>query len=421
MLSENVPITSEEHDWSQMRMPGRSFWSNYVKLAKGSGIVISLHESGSLYAEKLLNVLKELQNDLPIQFIHEKPISENTKSRIFQAASSTSLDQIKQNIEFIDTLVVIRRGYSYAFKGYNNKWFAALFTTFEHMILMDLDVVPFIKPSEMFELEGYRETGAYFFRDRELLETISEKKFAFLRSLIPKEKIFSFEVDELKLDNNFFHFRSKHVMESGLVIMHRPTHISGLLVSLSLQYWRKSGNIMYGDKDLFWLGQLISGNLDFHFSENGAAAIGISDERKSICSSQLAHFSKEKKLLWVNGGLLYCKRLSWFVDYFKCPYMRETYDNSLKKMKASYSNPIQIEEYVLPASIRLLNSGLKVGANSIFRSNYNKNYKYGCGGIFYCAHPDQGGQWGLFLSEEKEYFHRIVQAWYSGFSEIDII
>lgn len=412
MFSGELPIASDYHDWRSMQVSERSFWSNYVKLAKGRGIVISLHESGSSYAERLLRVLKELQNELPIQFIHEKPISKNSKSRILKEASTTEQNQLEQKVEFIDTHPVLRHRYRSAFKGYNNKWFAALFSTFEHIILMDLDVVPFIRPSELFESDEYTNSGAYFFRDRELLETISQKKYDFLRSLIPKDEIFGIQVDEKLLDNNFFHFKSKHVMESGLVVIHRPTHLNGLLVSLSLQYWSKSGNIMYGDKDLFWLGQLISGNLDFYFNKNSAAAIGVSNDNNTVCSSQLGHFDRDNKLLWVNGGLLYCKRSSWFIDFFKCPSMRGKFSNSLKTMKSAYLSPIFLEEYVIPASMRVLNSEASSGMKSKLRSNFNKNYEYGCGGIFYCATPDYGGKRVPFTAEEKSMIDRIVQAWY---------
>lgn len=411
MFSERLPFTSNDHDWEAMDSLESSFWNKYTKLAEGRGIVVSLHESGSSYAERLLNVLKELRNELPIQFVHEKPISKGAKNRILEAAAVTSINQLAQSIEFIDTSVVLCPSYVSAFKGYNNKWFAALFTTFEHMILMDLDVVPFIKPSEMFELKGYLETGAYFFRDRELLETIPERQFDFLMNLVPKDEVFKFNVDQKMLDNNFFRFKSKHVMESGVVLMHRPTHISGLLISVSLQYWRKSGRIMYGDKDLFWLGQLVSGNLDFCFNENSAAALGVSDDQKTVCSSQLGHFSKDDNLLWINGGLFYCKRFSWLIDYLKCPFMRHKYGNSLKLMKSAYAKLISMEESVLPASIRVLNPGKGLGPSAKLRSHFNKNYNYGCGGIFYCASPDQGGRRLQFSAEEKSRFNKIIRAW----------
>lgn len=410
MFSEELPVLSNIHQSSPIDDPNTSFWRKYIKVSKGSGIVISLHESGSFYAERLLHVLIELGNELPIQFVHEKPISEKARSRILKAASATESTQLVQNIEFIDTQPVLRENYRSVFKGYNNKWLAALFSNFENIILMDLDVVPFVRPSEMLESNEFIATGAYFFRDRELLETISQKKYDFLCSLIPKNKVFNIQVDEKLLTNNFFRFRSKHVMESGMVVMHRPSHISGLLISLSLQYWRKSGSIMYGDKDLFWLGQLISGNLDFHFNENSAAAIGVLDDGRTICSSQLGHLSKENNLLWVNGGLLYCKKSSWYVDFFMRRYMRQKFESSLKTMKAGYSRPIILEEYVLPATIGILNPEASL-TNSKLRSNFNKNYNYGCGGIFYCARPDHGGKRALFTSDEKSIFTRVSQAW----------
>lgn len=405
MFSQKVPLMSERGGWSSMEDHPGSFWRNYLRLAHGKGIVVSLGESDAANAARLVNVLKAVGNELPIQFIHEKALSADAKHLIFNA--SLAQDSVfLQKISFIDVRPAIEKGFGAAFKGYSNKWFAALFTTFEHMILMDADVVPFVKPSELFETDEYLAKGAFFFRDRELLEAISTSKFAFLRSLLPESLHFNFLVDPEMLNNNFFNYHAKHVMESGMVLMHRPSHISGLLISLSLQYWHKTGKIMYGDKDLFWLGQLISGNLRFHFNENAAAAIGLL-ENGLLCSAQLGHLDKNFKLLWTNGGLLLCKRNTWLFDFFRRLFLRAKFQNSIGKMKAAYSSGITISQCVLPASIKQLN-GEK---SSNLRCNFNKNYSYGCGGIFYCAKLEDGGRVVEFSAEEKKWYNWIVLVW----------
>lgn len=409
MFSGKLPLWSKSHlafiDGKQLT----AFWRNYVDSLSGQGIVIGIHDKDVNYATRLLKVLNHLENDLPIQFVHEGDLSEQSVQAL-EAAAVLTTGSISQKVEFISIRPAITRGYQSIFKGYNNKWFAALFNTFEEIILMDADAVPFVKPLEFFKLDGYKKTGAYFFRDRELSESLTQNQVDFFTSMIPKTaSAFGFKVDEKKLNNNFFNYNSKHVMESGVVVMDRRTHLLGLLVSLSLQYWFQSGRIMYGDKDLFWLGQLISGNSNFHFNEHAAAAIGELEDDKSLCSAQLGHLSEDKKLFWTNGALLRCKKNTWFADFFKYSGLRRKCANSLKSLRKLYSSAITISACVLPASISAINGDKK----QKIRGNFNKNYNRGCGGIYYCATAADGGEILVFSEGEKKSYNEIVKVWNS--------
>lgn len=408
MFSGNLPSTSGTHPLANSLNKEKAYWRSYLEALSGRGIVIGIHDKDVDYAVRLLKVLNHLQNELPIQFVHEGDLSELSVKALESAASLGK--GTSQKLEFISIRPAITKGYQSIFKGYNNKWFAALFNTFEEIILMDADAVPFVKPSIFYELEGYQNTGAYFFRDRELSEALKQDQVDFFAGMIPREEsVFGFKVDKSKLDNNFFNYNSKHVMESGVVIMDRRTHMLGLLVSLSLQYWYQSGRILYGDKDLFWLGQLISGNSNYHFNENAAAAIGELEGKNRICSAQIGHLSKDKKLLWTNGALLRCKKNTWIADFIKYPGLRRKYGHSLGKLKELYASVITISECILPAALSTLNGKQKLKVIG----NFNKDYSRGCAGIYYCATSSDGGEIVYFSPEEKKLYNEIAQVWNS--------
>lgn len=408
MFSGDLPSSTKRHPLASGADRKKAYWHNYLKSLSGRGIVIGIHDKDVDYAVRLLKVLRFLENELPIQFVHEGDLSDRSVKALDKAASQGL--GVRQNVEFMLVRPAITHGYQSIFKGYNNKWFAALFTTFLEMILMDADAVPFVKPSSFFELEGYKKTGAYFFRDRELSETLKQDQVDFYTGMIPPDNAdFGFAVDLEKRNNNFFNYNSKHVMESGVVVMDRRTHMLGLLVSLSLQYWFQSGRIMYGDKDLFWLGQLISGNSNYHFNEYAAAAVGTLEDDKRICSAQLGHLSKEKKLLWTNGTLLKCKKNTWLADFFKYAGLRRRHGGSVASLRLLYLSAIEISEAIIPAPISQLNGETK----GKVKSNFNKNYNRGCAGIYYCATNDDGGEIIRFTPEEQKLYGEIVAVWNS--------
>lgn len=405
MFSGKLPHISR-YDWTPFSETKGYYWLRYVKIAKGRGIVVSLGDSNAEFACRLLRVLFHLGNLLPIQFIHRGDLSTSSIGKIRSVARG------KQSVEFIDVSPTLRSGFGSVFRGYNNKWFAALFSTFEEIILMDADVVPFVNPESFFDLEGYRRTGAYFFKDRELSETLSKSQFEFFWNMLPKsDSLFNMTIDSTKLNNNFFNFRSKHVMESGVVILERKSHLLGIIIALALQYWFQSGRIMYGDKDLFWLGQLVSGNSDFHFNENSAAAIGVMEANNSICSTQIAHFSKDRELLWTNGALNICKRNTWLVDFLLYPQLREKSNYSIFNLRQSYNSPIEIKQAIIPVSIQDLNKGNL----SKIASHFAKDHGRGCGGIYYCASSDEGGEVIEFSAETQLRYMNIVLTWNSPF------
>lgn len=380
----------------------------HLKWSKGRGIVVSIGDGDVGRASNLLRVLNYLGNHLPVQFIHAGELSDDSITQLEFAAVSPSILGLEQHISFIDVGTYLSLGFLGAYPGYNRKWFAAIFNTFEEMILLDADAVPFKNPEYFFGLDGYQRTGAYFFRDRELPQKLSQWKIDFLRSLFPQKRtVFEFKIDSSTFaGNNFFDFDSKHVAESGLVIMNRSKHFAGLLFPVVLQYFYKTGKLLYGDKDWFWLGQLISGNSNFELHFNPAAAMGVARDDGVICSSQIAHYGSSS-LLWSNGGLMKCKRLTWLKDFFMYSSNREQFQ-SVSSLRDSYMSPIEVSDVVIPATLKDLNGENPQGD---LITNFSKNYSMGCGDIFYCASPDNGGKLISLDFDEKAHVNTIIQIW----------
>lgn len=398
MFTGKDPVVSP-HSGVEFPEVSTSYWKSRIDALKGRGIVIGVHDRDVNFAKRLLKVLAYLENDLPIEFVHEGGLSLVGQDTLKNAAGG-------QTVRFIDVRPAVTRKALKAYGGYNNKWLAVLFNSFQEIILMDADAVPFVKPSTWFDKSQYTNTGALFFRDRELATMVKQSSVDFFGSMIPTgEDYFEISVNKEKLDNNFFNLKAKHVMESGVVVIDRSSHLNGLLISATLQYFWRSGRIMYGDKDLFWLGQLISGNSKYEFNQNAAGAIGKLENDFEICLSQLAHLDETFKLQWTNGALLFCKRNTYLRDWFFKLLIRKEY--SIESARVKYSLPIEVDQVVLPAAIAHLNDGTQ----KKLKANFGKRDNRGCGSIFYCANLNDGGKLIDFLDGEVLHYRKIVEAW----------
>lgn len=131
----------------------------------------------------------------------------------------------------------------------------------------------------------------------------------------------------------------------------------------------------------------MSGNENYQFNENSAAAIGILKYDKnmdvSVCSTQPAHFDHNFRLLWLNGGLKKCKKSSWELDFNKHRKLRKSY-NSKEMLKADYQSPIKVNGAVIPPNLkhRMLDRFLNL------KLGFKKAPSMGCNGYVWCAFLD---------------------------------
>lgn len=404
-----------------------AFWYRVKENFNGRGIVISMGMSGVDEVKRLMKVLRVLKNTLPIQIVHKGDISASSMKEVIDAGRGhLNIDgkdqpyesECAQDIWFVNAERSLKSESLDLFNRFSNKWVASLFNSFEEMILMDTDAVPFVKPETLFDAQEYKDTGAYFFKDRPIGEFLKSSDLKFFKKLLPQEKEYStFDIPHLTgltYENDFMKSAYKHLMESGIVIMKRSSHLPGLLISATMQLWKEVSEPIYGDKELFWLGQSISGNEEYRFNQNAAGAIGTFNKDGSsntdyICSTQIAHFSEDLKLLWTNGGLRNCKKGTWQIDFDRNKFLRQKY-RSVTDLKNYYESPVEVNGAILTHRQKL----------SIFqrlrgvRSGYQKCSKMGCIGYVWCAYHHSNDKDNIamyFTDGELSWINSLISVW----------
>ncbi|CAM9019695.1 unnamed protein product [Wickerhamomyces anomalus] len=392
-----------------------SFWSHLVDAMHRKGIVVSFSEGGVNELKGLLLCLRVLQNTLPIQLVHKGDVSQDSMADLVRIGRDLEvMNSIQQDIWFVNTERCLAEGSGDQFSRFSNKWIASLFNSFEEMILMDSDVVPFINPFEFFQTKEYIESGALFYRDRAANEYINSGHVEFYKKLLPGLKDhMDFEiplVGNQTMENDFFKHHYKQLMESGAVVMNRKERLPGLLISTSMQLWEETSEPLYGDKELWWLGQSISGNENYAFNKNYAGAIGIvkseGDDKNVVCSTKLAHFSDDFKLLWINGGLQNCKKSTWKIDYQKNSKLRKDW-KSVEALEKWYKSPLEIDGAIIPVhnNVPLLQ---RIFGDPI---GFQKCPRLGCIGYYWCAHDHNGATLVQFDDDQKKWIKSIVNLW----------
>ncbi len=144
---------------SPARLPFQALRNRFRKGSKG--IVISLGKRDFQYACHLIRGIQNgLGSTLPIQ----KAYAGNEDLPLKYREKLVSLGN---NIETLDLLLLIDDTIMDLANGrYAIKPVAMLLSSFEQVMVVDADPV-FLQPPEiLFENEGYRATGTYFFQDR---------------------------------------------------------------------------------------------------------------------------------------------------------------------------------------------------------------------------------------------------------------
>lgn len=421
--------------------PGNLFsWAWFKKNINGKGIVVTASDNHVQDLKRLIKTLKLKGNTLPIQIVHKDELSDESIDTLIKIARNsfklirTDFQNKLANVPKFDTpllidnpqdiwFVNVRRSIVESeldrFESFTNKWLAAVFNSFNEMILMDADTVPFINPVDFFNTTGYQEAGAYFFKDRKVADYLTPGQAQFLKDLLVTEKeskLFNIPVpSSFILDNPMFRFKYKNYMDSGMLLIKRDTHLSGLLIATILQLWRYVNYSIYGDKELFWLGQVISGNENFAFEEYDAGTIGViqndfQEYTETICSTQIAHFNTDKSLVWVNGGMSTCKEDTATEDYLKIKYLKDHYVSFLDLMKY-YKSALVFDSGMIPTYDEKVDR-FKTKINGGFYKDEN----LGCGGRFWCGINDLNAESGISINfsddELKEY--QLISSIWSG-------
>ncbi|RMD42672.1 hypothetical protein DV735_g2424, partial [Chaetothyriales sp. CBS 134920] len=264
----------------------------------GRGIVLTAGDNQAPYVLTSIPIMRQLGCNLPIEvmYLGDSDLSEDFRADIESLEGVVTRDM---------SPMVSDEGWKLA--GWAAKPFAILFSSFREAIFIDADSLFFQNPEVLFDDPGYKATGALFFRDRLLLPG-SKKRW--LQQILPKP--ISRQVKQSRLWTG----DSSHMQESGVVVVDKWRHfIALMLVTRMNGPDRDGGNgkigvyqMVYGDKETFWIGWELAGDLEYSFHPGDAGVMEESEpfgpQNYTICAPQLLHFDLDGKPLWFNGWLL---------------------------------------------------------------------------------------------------------------------
>ncbi len=390
------------------------FLNTWRSMLNGKGIVLSAADKYESDLVGLLRVLRALNNKLPIQIVHKGDLSEKVQDNLVKVARADDVqvpkylyDQIKdftpqnfpkQEIWFVNAKRCIRNEYRGNFNMYANKLIAYLFNSFDDILLMDTDSIPLVKPIELFKSGPYQRTQTIFFKDRFNVEKVSKHDSEYFKRLMPSkidESLFTIpKTTNHTLENRYIKNQFRHVMEAGMVGIKRSTHFIGILTSIQLNFWTATNSRIWGDKELFWLGQSISGNENYEFNKYDVVAVGeltpMEDRPRNtiaheLCSTHPGHLSGDDDftLLWINSGMRYCKVDTWEGDMDQERIKKKF--KSVKEVETYYKNPVKINAALIPPG------GDRSKPNGKDEPAFGWIMTPPCKGYLWCAYDILGG------------------------------
>ncbi|KAL4928058.1 putative alpha-1,3-mannosyltransferase [Aspergillus undulatus] len=278
------------------------------------GIVMLAGDLQAAFLFTSISVIRQLGCHLPIEVFHygDGDLTKSVRSQLEALPGVTTRD-----------LSRMLDGRALTLSGWAGKPFAMLLSTFRHVIFIDADALFFQNPEILLEDEAYRETGALFFKDRMLF---AESKRQWLQDVLPKP------LSDNVLKNRFWTGESEHMQESGVVVVDKWRHFVALLLVARLNGLDRDGDeekgiqgvydMVFGDKETFWLGWELAGDIDYAFHDGSTGTMGVAHPvkdvpgwngdilvatgppRYTICAPQLLHLDRHDRPLWFNGWIL---------------------------------------------------------------------------------------------------------------------
>ncbi|GMM30930.1 putative alpha-1,3-mannosyltransferase [Martiniozyma asiatica (nom. inval.)] len=362
----------------------KPFWSSFNNTISGSGIVISSSDKFLPEVLKLMKNLRALGNVLPVQIVYRGDLSLSSKQQIVEYARTEK--GVTENKQLIDQMVSDKKDYPFlnlefppqdiwfveiehclsdAYKGnfqtYYNKLLAYIFNSFENTIMLDSDSVLFKPPSYIFNTKAFKNTQTLFFKDRNVIFTMSNLYQEFLKSVSPQnidQAMFNmkpvnpqiFKLWDYFSNNNF------HYMESGVLAINRIKYYTGVINIPQLSLTQSFRTSSWGDKELFWKSLLISGHDKFHFNKYWASSAGEIDpfskgqNWRRICSAHPAHIDEQSdELFWINSGVSNCPsrdKIDFDNDWNFWKTTKKI--SNVKELADFYHEPVKIRQAIMP-------------------------------------------------------------------------
>ncbi|ORX87477.1 hypothetical protein BCR32DRAFT_324453 [Anaeromyces robustus] len=208
---------------------------------KGRGIVICTGSYHYRFAKSTVDTLRNvIKSKLPIEimYVGESDLSEAHRKDLESYKMVTCTDVTK----FFNNDIVFISGWAV-------KPFAILASRFKEVILIDADAMYIHDPALWFEDEGYKETGALFFKDRTLYPGPhggSEWLHHWMKD--PSDYV---------KNSRFYNELSSHEMESSTVVIDKSRRLLGILQTCKFNERRIRDRVVYqkvfGDKETYWM------------------------------------------------------------------------------------------------------------------------------------------------------------------------
>ncbi|KIX04411.1 uncharacterized protein Z518_05279 [Rhinocladiella mackenziei CBS 650.93] len=337
--------------WTAPYFPDHMTLHSHFKKG-GRGIVLTAGDDQAPFLLTTIPTFRKLGCTLPIEvmYLGDSDLSEDYRADL-EAIDGVITRDIAQ--------MVNDEGWKLA--GWAAKPFAILHSSFREVLFIDADSLFFKNPEILFDDPAYQKTGALFFRDRLIMP---ESKKRWLQQILPKP------ISRQVKQSRFWTGDSGHMQESGVIVVDKWRHFIALLLVTRMNGPDRDGNrdegrvgiydMVYGDKETFWIGWELVGDLDYAFHQGDAGTMGTVQEDKNreegrkegnpnrrkkqkkiilddngeiienpegeegweeveaeeedpgntgpssytICSPQLLHLDLEGKPLWFNGWLL---------------------------------------------------------------------------------------------------------------------
>ncbi|CAK7917119.1 putative alpha-1,3-mannosyltransferase Mnn1p [[Candida] anglica] len=394
------------------------FVTGFKDLLNGKGIVFSIGDQHVDETCNLMRLLRALKTELPVQIVYKDDLSKESKAKIVNAARDDFIelpDSFKKvhsqfpddymtdkglppiEVWFVDVKSAIDSHYHRKFNGYSNKFLATFFNSFEEYILIDADTVPLKKPEYFFEISQYKNTGAYFYKDRSIQIFDPESESRFFQKMSPSlvdNFVFDFDlVKEDVLQNEALKEGMHHYMESGLVVVNRAIHFNAIMTMLHINFYELFSARVWGDKEIFWLGFMVNGE-EYHMNKFFAAAIGEiqsgrTHKSQELCAAHPGHIAEDGVTLeWINSGFAYCGQ-SDNVNFEEAINNQWRYPDikTSEQYESFYRGRMDISQALIPPYNR---ERLK-NTQDEPEAGWRVDYDY-CGGYMWCAYSSIGGK-----------------------------
>ncbi|KAK5710207.1 hypothetical protein LTR17_019097 [Elasticomyces elasticus] len=239
----------------------------------GRGLVVSVGDDQVPFVSTSIQAFRKLGCTLPIEvmYLGDEDLASDLRDQLERLPDVITRDMSRM----IDD------------EAWAAKPWAILYSSFKEAIFVDGDVLFFADPADLFEDQQYRETGALFFKDRIMAP---ESKRKWLRKVLPKP------ISDHTRQTRYWTGESGHMQESGVVVVDKWRHFVPLLLTTRLNGIDRDGNadagrkgvydMVYGDKETFWLSWEMAGSSDYAFHDGGTGTIGMLEKVKASVSDE---------------------------------------------------------------------------------------------------------------------------------------